>query len=122
MKTCIYCKIEKPDESFTKRTIKKNGKKYSSSSCRKCEIIRMRESRRALKREIIALAGGKCIICGYDKCVAALDFHHRDPLQKTSNLNRAFNISKKVIEEISKCDLVCSNCHREIHFNQKNNL
>ena len=60
--------------------------------------------------------GGKCALCGYDKCNSALEFHHINPSKKdyqlssgsTRSLNRDF-------VEARKCILVCSNCHREIH-------
>lgn len=60
--------------------------------------------------------GGKCQICGYNKCNEALDFHHIDPKTKSFNISgnhcRRWNLVK---EEIDKCVMVCSNCHREIH-------
>ena len=30
-------------------------------------------------KQAVKLLGGKCCICGYDKCIDALVFHHRDP-------------------------------------------
>ncbi len=56
-----------------------------------------------------------CAICGYNKCVAALDFHHvNQKLKKfrvcVSTMNR-----KGFIEEFHKCILVCKNCHYELH-------
>ncbi len=72
--------------------------------------------RRAIKNALIKLKGGKCERCGYNKCNRALEFHHLDPTQKdfgiSKNLNKDFDILK---QEISKCILVCSNCHAEIH-------
>lgn len=67
-----------------------------------------------LKERAAAYLGGKCQGCGYDKCVAALDFHHRDPRQKD------FEISSKmsweaIEQELPKVVLLCSNCHRETH-------
>ena len=50
----------------------------------------------------------------------ALDFHHLNPKEKDFNLsNRNLNMDWDVIkEELDKCILVCSNCHREIHYNE----
>jgi 5-methylcytosine-specific restriction endonuclease McrA len=61
--------------------------------------------------------GGKCCICGYDKCYDALEFHHLDPSQKDFGLssNGHTRSWEKVKEELDKCILVCANCHREIH-------
>jgi len=61
--------------------------------------------------------GGKCMICGYDRCLEALDFHHRDPSKKGFGLS-AKGITRswdKTRQEIDKCVLICANCHREIH-------
>ena len=80
-------------------------------------ILRQKKNRIKIKTDLVNLKGGKCIKCGYNKCVAALDFHHRDPKQKEFGLAglRDF-ITEKVILELDKCDLLCSNCHRELHY------
>jgi hypothetical protein len=75
---------------------------------------------RGLKRkiELINLRGGKCEKCGYDKNLAAFEFHHRITDEKTFNLDMRHlsNQSMGVImEEFKKCDLLCANCHREFH-------
>lgn len=61
---------------------------------------------------------------GYLKCgethPACLDFHHRDPTQKLFRVSQAKHFSEKrrneVLEEMAKCDLLCSNCHRKLHY------
>lgn len=64
--------------------------------------------------------GGQCIRCGYSKCLKALEFHHVDPNEKEFTIsNDHFKLSEAV-EEIKKCILICSNCHRELHDNQWN--
>jgi hypothetical protein len=61
--------------------------------------------------------GGKCIKCGYNKCIKALEFHHLDPLKKDFTIsNDGFKLKEAVIES-KKCILICSNCHRELHDN-----
>lgn len=75
---------------------------------------------RGLKRkyEAIIQKGGKCEICGYNKNLSALEFHHKDPLEKDFQLDiRHFSNSNidKLQTEIDKCVLLCSNCHRETH-------
>lgn len=80
---------------------------------------------RGLKRriELINYLGGKCCRCGYDKSIAALEFHHRDPESKSFSLDMR-KISGKSMDELKeeadKCDLVCSNCHKEIHYSHLN--
>ena len=78
--------------------------------------------RHNVKEELVKYKGGKCEICGYDKCLGALDFHHLDPRQKdfaisNSNIYKNFD---KLKEEVDKCILVCANCHREIHYKEIN--
>ena len=65
----------------------------------------------------VEFMGGKCSICNYNKCINALEFHHKDPTQKdfgvgTNGHTRSW---KRIEKELEKCILVCSNCHREIH-------
>ncbi len=59
----------------------------------------------------------KCTKCGYDKCFAALEFHHIDPKEKKAKVSDFWQkcITKERIEEIDKTITLCSNCHREFH-------
>ena len=61
--------------------------------------------------------GGKCEKCGYDKCAAAMDFHHKDPSKKEFTIGTKNIGFKRLSEEIKKCILLCANCHRELHSN-----
>ena len=54
-----------------------------------------------------------CCKCGYNKNGSALEWHHLDPTEKENNVS-LINWDE-YIQEIKKCILVCSNCHREIH-------
>ena len=72
--------------------------------------------RRSMKIQAIKLLGGKCSICGYDKCIDALEFHHEDPSIKEFKLGSGNTMScENYKSEALKCILVCSNCHKEIH-------
>ncbi|PIZ48257.1 hypothetical protein CO180_03375 [candidate division WWE3 bacterium CG_4_9_14_3_um_filter_41_6] len=75
------------------------------------------ERRKLLRKEAVYFLGGSCCICGYDKYIGALEFHHIDPNEKEFGLSsRGLTRSwEKIVEELKKCVLVCSNCHREIH-------
>ena len=71
-----------------------------------------------LKSKIVEGMGGKCCICGYDKCHSALALHHLDPSKKDFQLSKVRASPKKwsaIVNEIKKCILVCHNCHSEIH-------
>ena len=61
--------------------------------------------------------GGKCIFCGYNKYEGALGFHHKDGNQKSFSISSAglTRSWKRVENEIEKCVLGCSNCHKELH-------
>lgn len=72
--------------------------------------------RRLVKKELVKAAGGKCIRCGYSKCIDALQFHHRNPSEKDGELSNWKKSLAKGLEEIKKCDLLCANCHAEVHM------
>jgi hypothetical protein len=61
-----------------------------------------------------------CTKCGFSH-PAALDFHHEDPSTKTGNVHRfaANGQYKKAREEIKKCIVLCANCHRIHHHDEK---
>ena len=64
----------------------------------------------------IEYKGGKCILCGYDKCSRALEFHHVNPEEKEFGISKdgATRSWEKVKIELDKCVLLCANCHREV--------
>lgn len=61
-----------------------------------------------------------CQSCGESDPVC-LDFHHRDGKQKKATVSSmTFKTSMKpLLEEIAKCDLLCANCHRKLHHEEK---
>jgi predicted HNH restriction endonuclease len=70
--------------------------------------------RSALREKIINSLGGKCCICGYTKCLSALEGHHIDPVGKEFSLSTVASW-KRIEKELDKCMLLCANCHREVH-------
>lgn len=99
-----------------------NYKKMSPERKRKYneyQYKRQKEQRKKRKQMFVEEAGGGCKRCGYDKCLGALQFHHRDPDEKKFNLScrELGNFSlEKLREEFAKCDLLCANCHAEEHW------
>ena len=78
----------------------------------------LQKSRNKRKEEMVYVMGDYCQICGYNKCIKALEFHHINPKEKDFNFNKAESKSWTITcEELKKCILVCANCHREIHDN-----
>ena len=72
------------------------------------------QQRLQLKERAVAYLGGKCKGCGYDKCPAAMDFHHPNPREKDFVISGKTNWDV-VRAELDKTLLLCSNCHRETH-------
>jgi transposase len=87
-----------------------------SYRCKRCRVEATKRRRHRLKRILVEDAGGKCILCGYSRCVRALEFHHLDPAAKEFELGyRGCTRSLASLRaEASKCVLLCSNCHAEV--------
>ena len=112
---CITCNLE----------LKNKQKKFCSKKCcndnvnnRNNNYENQQKRGKERKLTLIKMNGGKCMICGYNKNYASLEFHHRDPKEKESQLDlRKLSNSywEWCVSEASKCDILCSNCHRELH-------
>lgn len=63
--------------------------------------------------------GGKCVKCG-NSDIEILQFHHKDPKNKTFNLSGNYHLNnyKDLKKEADKCELLCTNCHAKQHVNQ----
>lgn len=115
MNTCLVCKINITNKKFCSTRCK--SRFYNS---------RLIQRQRAFlrKKEVILSLGGKCSVCGYSKNLSSLTFHHLDPKKKDFQIDSRKFANCKIStlqKEISKCILVCRNCHAEIeypHFNQ----
>jgi transposase len=96
----------------TRFLVFRNGR----SRCARCAAQAVTRRRRVVRETLVAEAGGACVICGYSRCINALQFHHRD--RKT----KAFGLSERGIArsldkaraEARKCVLLCANCHAEV--------
>jgi hypothetical protein len=84
--------------------------------CLKCRSEAVSDRRRRVKQRLVAAAGGRCALCGYDRSPAALQFHHVTPADK------AFSIAERgvtrsidrALAEARKCVLLCATCHAEV--------
>jgi transposase len=97
---------------FTEFILEKRG----YYRCIRCRAERVAERRRKVKAILVEEAGGRCVVCGYDRHVGALQFHHIDPSAKAFALSRA-GWTRSLVSarrEAEKCALVCANCHAEI--------
>ena len=80
-----------------------------------------RQKERGIKRklELVNYKGGKCEKCGYNKNIAALQFHHINPNEKEIKLDvrRISSTNMETLyKEVDKCILLCANCHAETHY------
>jgi hypothetical protein len=83
--------------------------------CKRCIAAAVTKRHRKLKRLLVAEAGGACKVCGYDRCILNLHFHHVDPTTKSFPMTMARGKSEEAYRaEMRKCVLVCANCHGEI--------
>lgn len=113
-KKCPQCQEIKliSNENFYIR--KKSGKPHAW--CKKCNDRIAHQKQLQRKKQAVEYKGGKCCVCGYNKYIGALDFHHLNPDEKEFNIAELRSYEWKTIQkEVDKCILVCRNCHAEIH-------
>ena len=99
----------------------KNGNAASRFRCMKCSAEATQKIVEAKRDRAYNEFGSKCTVCGYDKCREALEWHHIDPSTKDITPAKVFSRSyDRILEELSKCVLLCANCHREEHVRLRN--
>ncbi len=76
---------------------------------------RASQRRQELRQRAVEYKGGKCEICGYDRCLNALEFHHTETYLKDFNISSRMTSWEAIVEELKKCTLLCANHHREVH-------
>jgi protein-arginine kinase activator protein McsA len=125
MKACYQCKQNKNLTLFYKNKSTKDG---YSGVCKECQLNNERSNNLKAKEWLISLKP-KCEKCGENRHWV-LDFHHKDPSKKTMTISTyaisgtaGFETKKSKIEkELKTCCVLCSNCHRDFHYQEKNNL
>ena len=115
MNKCKICQSE-----LTGKQTKYCCRKCSNSDTNNKNQNYVAQQKRGIDRrlQLINLKGGQCCKCGYHKNISALTFHHTDPNKKDFQLDmrKCSNASwSKLTEELSKCQLLCHNCHNELH-------
>jgi len=83
--------------------------------------LRNKGTRKKRREDWVEFKSGlKCTNCNFSH-PAALDFHHEDPSTKTDNVYKLASNGqyKKAHEEIKKCIVLCANCHRIHHYDEK---
>jgi hypothetical protein len=137
MKICKKCGIEKSLDSFSNNKNKPDGKLVYCKVCKaqidkKSNLNRVKEIKKTNQKKISKKnsivefwknqKGGKCLKCNESR-LHVLDFHHLDENNKrttVSELVQRFGNNNPLIEqEVNKCILLCSNCHRDFHYLEK---
>lgn len=135
-KVCCICKLNKSISEFS---FKNKEKQYYQSQCKLCkkeyhdnyyrnnkdvyarakvkQIAKGYNFNKLLTKHINSFKLNGCILCN-EKHFAALDFHHINPNEKDKAIARATS-KKWVEEEVKKCVVLCSNCHRKFHANDE---
>jgi hypothetical protein len=129
-KKCFKCKFDKCITDFNKNKAKKDGlqsrckicdrkraKSLYNDNTREVSKIRNTVRRKNIRKWFIEYKNKLCCIkCGESRWYV-LDFHHRDEKETEIGdaLMRGWSI-KRIKKEIEKCDPLCANCHRELHY------
>jgi len=119
-KKCTQCLEIKLTAMFYKqKQTSKNGVvwHYYDSMCKVCRSEYSGKSHRRTKIEAILYKGGRCESCGYDNLdyPEVFDFHHINPSIKDFAIAKRMRSVSGVKNELDKCVLLCSNCHRILH-------
>jgi hypothetical protein len=89
-----------------------SGRGQYANTCQSCRVTL---KRRGIKKLAVEHMGGQCQLCGYRRCLSALQFHHRDPREKDFTIADNSTDWPRVQREIEKCVLLCAVCHFEVH-------
>lgn len=133
-KTCAKCSTVKEPEDFYRSSKTKDGRNYWCKSCQRAYyqkrvkenpdyFLRFQRVSRAEKRKRAtdAKVESGCADCG-ERHLACLEFHHLDPSKKELEVMKFVdqNAAWETIEaEMAKCIVLCCNCHRIRHYNER---
>ena len=94
---------------------------YLCKQCHNAYNAPRKAKRKTIKKErAIEHLGGKCKDCGEVYIKDVYDFHHRNPKEKDFSISNNLDCKWQRIErELDKCDLLCSNCHRNRHYKER---
>lgn len=123
MKRCYKCKETKSLSEFYKLSRSKDG---LQPICKTCDIAQTKARYRKNKKYYIdatkanrqrtidflnKVKSNPCADCGNVYHPVCMDFDHLDNKGANISQMKYYSIAK-ISEEVAKCDLVCSNCHR----------
>ncbi len=131
---CCRCKNEKDYDEFSFKNKKRNIKQKTCKECFKIvrrkwyekhkEKIILKNTKNRKKNTLWFIEYKSTLKCS--RCTenhpACLDFHHLNPQEKDFSVTAIANgtySKKRILEEINKCEVLCANCHRKLHYNEK---
>ena len=117
--TCIEVSKELNISKTTVLKYIRNIRKISEAELKINKFQQVMNWRKKAKMKLVEYKGGKCEKCEYNKCINALEFHHLNPNEKDFTIGGKSWSFEKLKKESDKCILVCSNCHKEIHYEEK---
>lgn len=104
----------RPSRRYRVRQLLAGGGQYVWR-CKRCVGEAVTRRHQKVRRTLIAEAGGACALCGYNRCLVSLHFHHVDPAMKSFPMTAAVSKSLSSMRaEAKKCVLLCANCHGEV--------
>lgn len=114
---CNHCNNDLPTKLFYYR----RSRRTYQTTCKNCLKVNYHSRSLNFKQQCVDYKGGKCQVCEYDKCLSALEFHHIDGKSKEFILAKGYRygFGDKVKAELDKCHMLCANCHREHHHNER---
>ena len=134
MKLCPKCKVLKDTDDFNKCSRRPDGLNGWCKDCHKIyrennklrrqkgNSTRLTNIRNTNILKIMAIVGNKCVDCSREANkdnFHIFDLHHLDPKEKDHSVRTDSKWSSKIEEEVKKCILLCSCCHRDRHFKEK---
>lgn len=123
VKACKVCKVCKKSKPLNKFNRYYNGREARRTVCMSCQYLAVNSSQRARRIEAFKRFGERCEDCGLKSSkdnYVVFDFHHLDPSKKEFSFKSGKYISdKNFFRELKKCVMLCSNCHRLRHFEER---
>lgn len=123
-RSCKQCNRELQVEDFPIAGIV-NGITYYRHKCVQCYSIQKVNERKSLQSKFEDFKKTlSCEHCGTND-YRVLEFHHVDSEDKENHISKMVmnkNSWKRIMKEVAKCICLCANCHRIVHYREKNLL
>jgi hypothetical protein len=136
LKKCQMCNLELPEDDVHFAARYDRGKKQFQPNCRTCQkeyrkqhylnnrekyLNKAKNYRKTFQNWFFDYKKNlSCELCGENR-YWVLDFHHKNPKEKDLDVSKLVSNCNKqaLVDEINKCMVVCSNCHRDLHHQER---